>query len=148
MVMKLYFKHMESSKAIGDYAEKRLSPVIRKFSPFPLEAATTFLTEGLDQKVLVSMMTRDGHRIRVEQKASTLFEAIDRASDRLERQLRRHKEILRAQRIKGYRRGGFKGTEAYLREIWDTSEFRDMPVDAQDILEFERIRAEHPRQAV
>jgi len=140
MNIQFTFKQMESSQALMDLATEKLSARVERFTARPLHAHVTFSVDGLHQKIHVSMLTADGHDIEAEHAGSDMYSEIDIVSEKVEAQLRKHKE--RSTHKKGM---SLSEKISLLHNEAPSTDPLEAPIDAQDILKFE---ATHPRPEV
>lgn len=91
MQIKFYFKQMEESEALNDYTKAKfdsLIPMVREDMPINVR----YESHQDRRKVHVSCVAKDHGNVRVSVVAGDMFEAIDRAADKLSRILSRRKE--------------------------------------------------------
>ena len=101
MNFKFTFKHMKTSDALRAYAQEKLTTKIEKFVSKPIEAHVTFGIEHLLNKVHLSLYAGDGFDIQAEQSSSDMYAAVDMLVDKLEAQLKKHKEKLKNHKHEG-----------------------------------------------
>ena len=104
------FKNIDSSDALKDYAFKRLSKM-DKYIDRTAEAHVVLSVEKRRHKADVTL-TADGAVINAVEITEDLYSAIDMVMDKLERQIKKHKEKLKAKKIMALR--DFKGLFAPL----------------------------------
>lgn len=136
MDIQFTFKHMLSSQALSDLAAEKLSARIKRFTSRPVHTHVTFSLDGLHQKIHVSLITADGHNIEAEHSGDDMYVEIDVIAEKVEVQLRKHKE-----RLKEFSGEGLKGISRNLANSRSTSEepldtIADDAIDAGDILNF------------
>jgi putative sigma-54 modulation protein len=90
------FKNIESSDALKDYAVKRLSK-IDKYIDRTAEAHVVLSVEKRRHKADVTL-NADGAVINAVEITEDLYAAIDMVMDKLERQIKKHKEKLQAKK--------------------------------------------------
>jgi putative sigma-54 modulation protein len=138
MKIQFTFKHMPTSQSLVDLAEEKLEARIEKFTSRPVHTHVTFSVEGISQKVHVSLITSDGHNIEADHSGEDMYAEIDIISEKVESQLRKHKERLKAHDGLGLREISKKisMTKTDDREVEDS--LSDDAIDASDILNFEK----------
>jgi putative sigma-54 modulation protein len=94
MNIQFTFKHMESSQALIDLASDKLTAKISRFTTQPLHSQVTFSVEGIRQRIHVSLATADGYPIEAESISDDMYAGLDIVAEKVERQLRKHKERL------------------------------------------------------
>ncbi|HOS97899.1 MAG TPA: ribosome-associated translation inhibitor RaiA, partial [Deltaproteobacteria bacterium] len=90
------FKNIESSDALKDYAVKRLSK-IDKYIDRIAEAHVVLSVEKRRHKADVTL-NADGAVINAVEITEDLYAAIDMVMDKLERQIKKHKEKLQGKK--------------------------------------------------
>lgn len=130
MQVQFAFKHMRSSEASKEYAEKKVVEKIEKFVTKPIDILITFSKEGLLCTVHCSLKGGDGFNIQVEQSNEDMRSAVDLMVDRLASQLKRHKEKLK----------DHKGGKSHLYAVPDVVDEFDRPIDADEVIKFEQAR--------
>ena len=88
------FRHMEPSDALKKYAEEKLERV-RKYIDEPV-VAQVFLTVEKIRHIAEVTMTAKGITIKAAEETNDMYAALDAVVDKIERQLRRYKERLKA----------------------------------------------------
>lgn len=141
MNIQFTFKHMTSSQALSDLISEKLSSRVEKFTARPVHAHVTFSVEGLLQKIHVSLITADGHDIEAEHSGSDMYAECDVVAEKVEAQLRKHKE-----RLKDHKGESVKVKLATLNlasvEPVDDS-VADDAIDADEVLRMESQRKGH-----
>jgi putative sigma-54 modulation protein len=130
MQVQFAFKHMRSSEATQDYAEKKVIEKISKFVTKPIDILVTFSKDGLMCIAHCSLKGGDGFNFQVEQSSEDMRSAVDLMVDRLATQLKRHKEKLKEH----------KGSKAHLRAVPDVVDEFEGPIDADEVIKFEQAR--------
>ncbi len=82
------FRNLESSPALKEYAEQKISK-LQKYMRAPLDADVTVSQERHLRQVHM-IVTGDGGRYEGSEKAETAQAAIDLVMDKVDRQLREH----------------------------------------------------------
>lgn len=132
---------METSKALSDYAESKIKDKILKYSTKPIEAHITFSVDKHKHFAHCNVIGGDGFNLQVESQSEDMYATVDKMVDKLEAQLKKHKEKLKdhklhdqkLQRLEALRGAG--------------SQFDSDAVDAADILKFENARRKRARRA-
>lgn len=88
------FRHMDPSDALKSYAEEKLERV-KKYIDEPV-VAQVFLTVEKIRHTAEVTMTAKGITIKAAEETNDMYAAIDAVVDKIERQLRRYKERLKA----------------------------------------------------
>lgn len=92
MHIDITFKNVDPSEALKDYASKRLSK-IGKYIDRPSEAHVILSVEKIRHKAEVTL-NADGVIINAMEITEDLYAAIDMVMDKVERQVKKHKEKL------------------------------------------------------
>jgi putative sigma-54 modulation protein len=98
MEMKFFFKQMESSEALRNYAEGKIRGKVNKLSSKPVMAQVTFMVVPPKNKIHLHLHAGDGGNIEVEVLDDDMYAAVDKLIDKLDIQLRRQKEKLKGHR--------------------------------------------------
>ncbi len=88
------FRHMESSEALKSYAEEKLSRV-QKYIDEPI-VAQVFLTVEKIRHIAEVTLNAKGITIKASEETNDMYAALDAVIDKIERQMRRYKERLKA----------------------------------------------------
>jgi len=83
-------RHMEITEALRDYIDTKLKRLDRHHEP-PTSAQVILSVEKLDQKA-EAILHVSGETIFADAVEQDMYAAIDGLTDKLDRQLRRHKE--------------------------------------------------------
>jgi ribosomal subunit interface protein len=140
------FKHMPSSQALADLATEKLEAKIQKFTSRPVHNHVTFSVDGLLQKVHVSLITADGYNIEAEHAGEDMYAELDVIAEKVETQLRRHKERLKHHNGESIRDAFKKGAVTVASNENADESFDDFDdvgpdaIDAGDILNADRKR--------
>jgi putative sigma-54 modulation protein len=126
------FKHMSSSTALQSYAEEKLREKIERFVTKPIEAFVVFEVTKHIHRGHLRLKAGDGFSADVEHESEDMYATIDQMADKLEAQLRKHKEILKDHRLQGKVRD--------IRDLFETESEQEQSVDASEILRYERGR--------
>lgn len=137
-------EHLEVTEALRDYVEKKLSRLGKYFeTPLSNEVNVTLSVVKGMQTVEVTI-TLPGMLLRAEEKNTDMYAAMDLVTDKLERQIRKHKtRANRKIRQEGSKRDLFKmdfGTSnGYVEEEDDlelvkTKKFELKPMDVEEAI--------------
>ncbi len=114
MHIDITFKNIDPSDALKDYAKKRLTK-IGKFIDRPAEAHVILSVEKIRHKAEVTL-NADGVIINAIEITEDMYSAIDIVMEKLERQVKKHKEKAPGQKARGKKSGrgspGKTGKEA------------------------------------
>ena len=88
------FRHMEPSDALKTYAEEKLEK-IKKYIDEPI-LAQVFLTVEKIRHTAEITITAKGVTIKAAEETNDMYASVDAVSDKIERQLRRFKERIKA----------------------------------------------------
>lgn len=95
------FKHMDSTEAVKSYAETKMSK-LEKYLNNILEAHLTLSVERVGHKesgVASIKLTGKNLNMNAEEKSSDIYSAIDLLMEKIESQLKKHKEKTRRKEI-------------------------------------------------
>ncbi len=95
MQTQFVFRHMDSSDALRNYAEERLSKIKRYFAD-PLKVNCTFAVEKIHHIVQFDVTLRNGLQLHSSEKTESMYSSIDMALAKMERQVRRYKDRITA----------------------------------------------------
>jgi putative sigma-54 modulation protein len=95
MQTQFVFRHMDSSDALRNYAEERLSKIKRYFAD-PLKVNCTFAVEKIHHIVQFDVTLRNGLQLHSSEKTENMYSSIDMALAKMERQVRRYKDRITA----------------------------------------------------
>lgn len=90
MEVNYFFKNLESSDALKDYAEQKLLKLTEHFGS-KFTGNVRFRVEKINQIVEFDLLG-DGNQFVAEESATDMYAAIDQVEKTLERQIRRNKE--------------------------------------------------------
>lgn len=99
MQVSVTFKHLEPTDALRTYAEEKLQK-IKKYVDNPIEASVVLTVEKFRHIAEVNMMI-DGIAISGTEATEDMYSSIDNVMDKIERQLRRHKERIKRRKPRG-----------------------------------------------
>jgi putative sigma-54 modulation protein len=91
MQTQFVFRHMDSSDALRNYAEERLTKIKRYFAD-PLKVNCTFSVEKINHIVQFDVTLRNGLQLHSSETTENMYSSIDMALAKMERQVRRYKD--------------------------------------------------------
>lgn len=94
MQIAVTFRHMESSDALRQYLEEKLSRV-KKYIDEPVEAQTVFSVHKKNRHCAEVILQAKGITIKGTEETEDMYAAIDGVVDKLEKQLKKYKEKLK-----------------------------------------------------
>ncbi|TPV96751.1 MAG: ribosome-associated translation inhibitor RaiA [Myxococcales bacterium FL481] len=94
MQAQFIFRHMESSDALRNYAEERLSKIGRYFAD-PLKISCTLGVEKFSHVAQFDITLRNGLQLHSSETTESMYSSIDMALAKMERQVRRYKDRMR-----------------------------------------------------
>ena len=109
MQTQFVFRHMDSSDALRNYAEERLTKIKRYFSD-PLKVNCTFSVEKINHIAQFDVTLRNGLQLHSSETTENMYSSIDMALAKMERQVRRYKD-----RITNHK--PHKGKAAKVRQV-------------------------------
>ena len=98
MQFSVTFRHMDATDALKGYAKDRLEK-IRKYFPDPIMIHVVMSTERFHHKVDVNVQLHNGFKIAGTETTENMYSSIDLVSAKIERQVRRYKDKLRAHKV-------------------------------------------------
>jgi putative sigma-54 modulation protein len=125
---------MKSSSALSDYAMEKVFGRIEKLATKPIESHVTFIVEGLEHKAHCSVKGGDGFNFEVEASSNDMYSSVDLLSDKLYAQLVKQKE-----KLKNHKNAvNLKSLKTV--SVPSPEDSDSVPVDADDVLKYERAR--------
>src|SRR5512137_594315 len=103
MQISTIFRHMEPSDALKSYAEEKLER-IKKYIDEPVVAQVYLTVEKIRHIVEITINAK-GVSTKASEATNDMYAAIDAVIDKIERQLRRYKEKIKAHKPNGEDRG-------------------------------------------
>ena len=98
MQFSVTFRHMDATDALKGYAKDRLEK-IRKYFPDPISVHVILSTEKFHHRVDVNVQLHNGFKIGGTETTENMYSSIDLVSAKIERQVRRYKDKLRAHKV-------------------------------------------------
>jgi putative sigma-54 modulation protein len=89
------FRHMEQSEALKSYAEEKLERVT-KYIDGPITAQVFFTVEKKIRHIVEIVINAKGVSSKASEATNDMYAAIDAVIDKIERQLKRYKEKIKA----------------------------------------------------
>ena len=136
MECKIHFKNSKPSRLLKEYAESKILKTIEKYSTKPIEANLSIEKQGYEHLCHCHVIGGDGFNFQVESRSSERYGAVDLLLHKLEAQLKRKKEKLKKHHTKG-KKPTFMSL-AIDNENPNTVECDDLPIDAEDLLKYEK----------
>ena len=113
------FRHMEQSEALKNYAEEKLERVA-KYIDEPISAQVYFTVEKIRHIVEIVISGR-GITTKASEATNDMYAAVDAVLDKIERQLKRYKEKLKAHKPAGEGNGRTMSKKVFHAESLDTN---------------------------
>lgn len=98
------FRHMEQSDSLKSYAEEKLERVA-KYIDEPISAQVYFSVEKKIRHIVEIVISAKGVNTKASEATNDMYAAIDAVIDKIERQLKRYKEKIKAHKPNGDERG-------------------------------------------
>jgi putative sigma-54 modulation protein len=98
------FRHMEQSDALKAYAEEKLDRVA-KYIDEPINVQVYFAVEKKIRHIVEIVIAAKGISTKASEATNDMYAAIDAVIDKIERQLKRYKEKIKAHKPNGDDRG-------------------------------------------
>jgi putative sigma-54 modulation protein len=99
MQFSVTFRHMDATDALKAYAHDRLDK-IRKYFPEPISIHVVMSTERFHHRVDVNVQLHNGFKIAGTETTENMYSSVDMVSAKIERQVRRYKDKLRAHKVR------------------------------------------------
>lgn len=98
------FRHMEQSDALKTYAEEKLERAV-KYIDEPVNVHVYFTVEKKIRHIVEIVINAKGVSTKASEATNDMYAAIDAVIDKIERQLKRYKEKIKAHKPGGDERG-------------------------------------------
>ncbi|RII30685.1 MAG: ribosomal subunit interface protein [Geobacter sp.] len=98
------FRHMEQSDSLKSYAEEKLERVA-KYIDEPTSAQVYFAVEKKIRHIVEIVISAKGVNTKASEATNDMYAAVDAVIDKIERQLKRYKEKIKAHKPNGEERG-------------------------------------------
>ncbi|MBI2353497.1 MAG: ribosome-associated translation inhibitor RaiA [Deltaproteobacteria bacterium] len=113
------FRQMEQSDAIKSYAEEKLGRVL-KYIDEPVSAQVYFSVEKI-RHIVEIVINAKGVNTKASEATNDMYAAVDAVIDKIERQLKRYKEKIKAHKPNGEERGRQISKKIFQAESIETS---------------------------
>ena len=120
MQVTLTFRHMEQSDALKAYAEEKLERII-KYIDGPVNAHVYFSVEKKIRHIVEIVISSKGISTKATEATNYMYAAIDAVIDKIERQLVRYKEKIKAHKPNGDESGRPISKKIYQAESIEAS---------------------------
>lgn len=114
------FRHMEQSDALKSYAEEKLDRVT-KYIDEPITVQVYFSVEKKIRHIVEIVIIAKGISTKASEATHDMYAAIDAVIDKIERQLKRYKEKIKAHKPNGDDRGRQFSKKIFEAESIDSS---------------------------
>jgi len=94
MQLTLTFRHMEPSEKLKEYSHDKLAR-LEKYLDAVIDAEVVLTVEKFRHRAEV-LIVSDGLKIKAEEETEDMYAALDMVVDKLEKQIKRHREKLKA----------------------------------------------------
>lgn len=88
-------QHLDIGKALTGYVKDSFDPIVEKYAERPTNAAIKFTKDRYVFVCESSIHLSTGHQVNAKGKADDIYQAFDKCSQRIEKQLRRYKRRLK-----------------------------------------------------
>lgn len=102
MNLQIHGNHIEVTPALRDYVSGKLERIERHFDQV-IDATVQLTVEKLHQRAEITLRLR-GNNIHVESVESDMYAAVDTLVDKLDRQVLRHKDRVKAHQTETLKR--------------------------------------------
>lgn len=114
------FRHMEQSDALKTYAEEKLERVA-KYIDEPTSAQVYFAVEKKIRHIVEIVISAKGVNTKASEATNDMYAAVDAVIDKIERQLKRYKEKIKAHKPNGDERGRQISTKIFQADSIDAA---------------------------
>lgn len=114
------FRHMEQSDALKSYAEEKLDRV-KKYIDEPVTAQVFFTVEKKIRHIVEIVISAKGISTKASDTTNDMYAAVDAVIDKIERQLKRYKEKIKAHKPSGDEHGRQISKKIFEAESIDAS---------------------------
>ena len=121
MQFSVTFRHMEPSDPLKDFAKDKLAK-LEKYLDAVLDAEVVMTIEKFRHKAEV-LINSDGLKIKAEEETDDMYSSIDMVVDKLEKQIKRHREKLKAHNKPNGKKAAKESQEVFASE----DDFEDGP---------------------
>jgi len=138
MQVAVTFRHMEPSAALRDYATEKVVKV-KKYLEDPIECHVVLSVEKHRHAAEVTLLA-DGFKINGQETTGDMYSAIDIAVDKIEKQIKKHRDRLRERPVRAAEEtsaeemtaGGGSEPEAAHSRIIRTESYRMKPMHPEE----------------
>ena len=95
MKIKINGIHLDTGESLQEYVSAKLSPLVEKYFPSPIEGTVTFTKTGVFFHAEISVHAKRGVFLNSHADADDIYVAFDQASAKIEKRLRRHKNKIK-----------------------------------------------------
>ena len=88
-------QHLDIGNALTGYVKDSIQPIVEKYAERPTNAAVKFTKDRYVYICESSVHLSTGHQVNAKGKADDIYQAFDKCSERIEKQLRRYKRRLK-----------------------------------------------------
>ncbi|MDR2142649.1 MAG: ribosome-associated translation inhibitor RaiA [Deltaproteobacteria bacterium] len=137
------FRHMEPSDHLKEFGREKMAR-LEKFLDSVIDVDLTFTVEKFRHRA-EAVVTADGLKIKAEEETEDMYSALDLVIDKLEKQIKRHREKLKihykgaGQAKRGSGHNGEKDEPSVAVAVEDddfvTDRIRDLPLDSMSLEE-------------
>ena len=120
------FRHMEPSDTLKDYGHDKLAR-LEKYLDAVIDAEVVMTVEKFRHRAEV-IISSDGLKIKAEEETEDMYSAIDMVVDKLEKQIKRHREKLKDHKGGSAKRAQREMAEADLAADDDPGDEPDAPL--------------------
>jgi putative sigma-54 modulation protein len=114
------FRHMEQSEALKSYAEEKIERV-KKYIDEPISVQVFFTVEKKIRHIVEIVISAKGISTKASEATNDMYAAVDAVIDKIERQLKRYKEKIKAHKPSGEGNGRQISKKIFEAESIDTS---------------------------
>ena len=95
MLIRVNGKQIDVGEALTNHCETRLDEVVNKYAERPVEATVTFSKDRYEFVADITVHLSTGLTTKAHSKSGDVYDALEKAIDRMEKQLRRYKRRLK-----------------------------------------------------
>jgi putative sigma-54 modulation protein len=135
------FRHMDPSDRLKEFGREKMAR-LEKYLDSVIDVDLTFTVEKFRHRA-EAVVTADGLKIKAEEETEDMYSALDLVIDKLEKQIKRHREKLKIhnkgqtqpKRQSGHNGDGEKAQIAAEEDPFVTDRVRDLPLDPMSLEE-------------
>lgn len=117
MQFSITFRHMEVSETLKEYAREKLSK-LEKYLDSVMVAEVTLTVEKFRHRAEV-LITADGFKVQAEEETEDMYSALDLLVDKVERQIKRHREKVKDRKSANSRRSASRTESNWMEHETD-----------------------------